>query len=642
MHALAAGRPPLAAVAGGIGAVLFLAAGPGALGLPVPVRGALIAIPLALLGCGLLRAADGATGRAWSPLAALALLPAAHLLPGGWPAPGAAALSAVALGLAAWRRRDVDAFPLTSRPGGLWRAGLLALSLALACVYLVIGFRAQGNQRPDAAYYLGVARHIATTDKFEEPLVWHFLDPPPQLAHAPFDYWAPGTSLALVPALRVFGESDRVALTTMASIAALSVVLFGLLVARSRRLRYAPLQLLALLLFALSPAAASYRFDTESIPLFHLVLVAALLAFDRGRWVAAIAIASLLVWCRSGAGSVFCALIWAACVACILRDEPGRRGARLRWAAIAAAVGIAAWVGFNLLLFGSPLPPAARLGPFLADPLDLLRVGVVPVPSAAALLSRLAPAELWDAAARTAHALFATDLVPFRRLWLALAALPLLGLLRGGIESDGLASLMLFAGAFATVLLSGAVYSDRTPLELLPLLVFAGACGAGQALRRAREALARRASPAAIAAGAAIVLVGCGALYARRLEVYGERGPAWLGTPSLARLAGTLGDGVVASELPYFVLAEIGQPAVTLPLDGEAAVEAVLERYDVAWLVLFGTDFASPDLPTERLVQEILAGTRTRLGAFRVTHVRTQPGEWTLYRLARIAPQAAG
>jgi hypothetical protein len=242
----------------------------------------------------------------------------------------------------------------------------------------------------------------------------------------------------------------------------------------------------------------------------------------------------------------------------------------------------------------------------------------------------LAPANLLQVAQRTAGALAGSRLVPYQLGWLALAALPFVGVTRRRLDADALSAVLLFGGSFLTVLGANAVYSDRTPLVLLPLLVFAGACGLDRAFSWLREKLASRATSAVVRTATVVLLIAIGALYATRIRPYGDRGPAWLGTPELERLAGTLDGQVVATELPYFVLAETGNPAITLPLDGEAAVDAALQRYDARWLLLFGTDFATPDLPTETLVGEVLGGTRFRLGSFRLSHVRTQPGQWAL------------
>jgi hypothetical protein len=46
-----------------------------------------------------------------------------------------------------------------------------------APLYLAIGFQVEEIAYNDGAYYYGVARHIALTGRFEEPIVWHFLHP---------------------------------------------------------------------------------------------------------------------------------------------------------------------------------------------------------------------------------------------------------------------------------------------------------------------------------------------------------------------------------------------------------------------------------------------------------------------------------
>jgi hypothetical protein len=205
-------------------------------------------------------------------------------------------------------------------------------------------------------------------------------------------------------------------------------------------------------------------------------------------------------------------------------------------------------------------------------------------------------------------------------------------LFRRRFDVGPLAWLLVFPVFLVVVLAANQVYSERAALVLLPAVVLAGASGLDEIVRRASSGL-ERFGRKTVAVTAIAAVIGLGAVFAGNLRVYGERGPAWLGTAGLTDLDRELEGEAVATELPYFVIAHTASPAVTLPLDGEAAIDAVLTRYEIRWLLLFGTDFASPDTPTEALVSEILAGRRSRVGRYRLRHVRTQSGEWSLYRL---------
>src|SRR4029077_14432846 len=54
----------------------------------------------------------------------------------------------------------------------------------------------------------------------------------------------------------------------------------------------------------------------------------------------------------------------------------------------------------------------------------------------------------------------------------------------------------------------------------------------------------------------------------------------------LAALDASLDGGTTMSTRPWSVIAETHSPAVYLPENGEAAMEAVLRKYNVRWLLL--------------------------------------------------------
>lgn len=175
---------------------------------------------------------------------------------------------------------------------------MLLLVVAFAVQYLSIGARLNDSMDNDSAYYFGVAGHIVRTGRFEEPLVWQFLARHSSgITHPPFDYWQGLTTLLLIPPFLLFGVSHSVAGITMAVFSGLGLLCFWRLTTRGA-LRSPPVQFVALVLFALSPALRVYRFDSESVVVFQLLLLASLWAYAEGRHVLSVVTACLLMITR--------------------------------------------------------------------------------------------------------------------------------------------------------------------------------------------------------------------------------------------------------------------------------------------------------------------------------------------------------
>jgi hypothetical protein len=182
----------------------------------------------------------------------------------------------------------------------------------------VIAARVRDIVYNDGAYYYGVARHMAMTGRFEEPIVWHFLHPPPNLIHAPFDYWGCMTSLLLVPGLLLFGATPETAFRSMSLISAAGQLAFWYLICFALPLRHRITQLIDLALFAFSPAMVIYRFQPESVAVSQLFLLLSLIAFSRQRSALAVLCAFGLLLARSD-GLILFALIF---LAVLLRRAP--------------------------------------------------------------------------------------------------------------------------------------------------------------------------------------------------------------------------------------------------------------------------------------------------------------------------------
>lgn len=56
-----------------------------------------------------------------------------------------------------------------------WRLSPLFVTILIAIHYLWAARKVQGTWDNDGCYYYGVARHMALTGRYEEPIVWNYL-----------------------------------------------------------------------------------------------------------------------------------------------------------------------------------------------------------------------------------------------------------------------------------------------------------------------------------------------------------------------------------------------------------------------------------------------------------------------------------
>ena len=263
------------------------------------------------------------SGRAWLVPLAGACLPFTSFFPPRFQAPARIAIGLAAVVAWVGLTRHRSAPPRTiallaasdeRRRGNTWQLALLGVVAAATTAYLIAAVRVTVITTNDGAYYYGVARHIATTGRFEEPIVWHFLNPPDTIVHVPFDYWGPMTSLLLLPSLALFGAAPTTAFLTMAVFSAATLLAFWYFVCIALPLRYYTTQLLALLLFAFSPALDRFRFQPESTVIAQLFLLVALVAFCQRRLAVAVLGGFGILLTRAD-GAVLFTLIGAAALA---------------------------------------------------------------------------------------------------------------------------------------------------------------------------------------------------------------------------------------------------------------------------------------------------------------------------------------
>jgi hypothetical protein len=101
----------------------------------------------------------------------------------------------------------------------------------------------------------------------------------------------------------------------------------------------------------------------------------------------------------------------------------------------------------------------------------------------------------------------------------------------------------------------------------------------------------------------------------------------------------------VATVIPYNVIAYTTSAAVSIPINGEAAIDEVLRRYDIQWLLLLERPVPRRmfiDEPSDRLLVDIYRGRRTRLGSFAFDFAGTYPRGIRLFRVQRLEGASGG
>ncbi len=527
------------------------------------------------------------------------------------------------------RSRRVGGIAVTPIPApkgglGLWELSLLGISLAIGAIYLRIGATAEGNLDNDSAYYFGVARHMARTGRFEEPLVWHFLNPPESITHAAFDYWGGLTSCVLAPILTIFGPVQRVAFAAMASISALSVIAFWYLVCFALPVRHGIIQLLALLSFAFSPFAHDYRFDTESLPLYHFLLTVALIAIAQGRtWLAVLAGFSLAL-CRIDG----MALYFGICVAVLVQVHRRNDRSKLVRTLLFATGLVAVYVARNIWSFGSFVPSGSAAAPWLKNQLDLYSWRRDTVSIADAIRSRFEFDYARDRLLLLVQTVRALEFLPSQPLFLALGALPIMCTLRNGL---GRHFILPGATVFAAYVLtwgSGPMFHFwRTLSGLLPLVVATCAVGASvafdfifalsQRMQRGRSSATQSAIALVTTAMAMLIVYPI----ADELVPYRQRSrtSGRLKERELRRLSKQFAGEPVMATSPWYVMANTRSPVVSIPMDGEEAIATVIRKYGVKWLVLI--DKSPYPRASGSVLSAIQRGGKKTVGKHRIKRV---------------------
>lgn len=513
---------------------------------------------------------------------------------------GAAGIAGAALFLFVTRtRRDVTRPRIDTRGRGeldLWALSLFALAASFLVVYVGVASDMIGGRENDASYYFGVARWIAAHGELEEPIVWHFLAPPRHIVHPAFDYWQGLTSIVLALPMAIFGRTHLVASTTMAVLAAITVLLFTYLVVVARPLASRAGQLAAILAFALSPAMQAFRFDTETLVVFHLGLLGALLAIAHGRLALAAAL-SFLVFLTRADGLVTCAIVWAFLLTRALPELRTREG-RLALGRVVLAMGavLGLYVATNLSRFGVATPPGARQAPYLTDYLQLYVYDLRRHPGTLGELleARLTIAALENALEDLRHAITTIDYVLEPEVLLATIPLGVFVFWRTRSDTTGLHRLCLFLtliGTFGIAWAGPVVFSEGRAFHgLVPAMTLAVVMSAELPARGLAHFLARRRPELA---RATFALATAAILVPTLMWLRPYRPLAILRTDfeaELAELDPMLAGANVATTSPWWVIANTESPAVLLPSQSELAMAQILHRYDVEYVIFTRDD----------------------------------------------------
>ncbi len=496
---------------------------------------------------------------------------------------------------------------------------LLAFTLAAAVHWVALAASFHTLSDNDGAYYFGLARRIATTGRFEEPIVWHFLTSPERIVHAPFDYWAPMPVFALVVPMAVFGATNAVAAVTIALVGTATLVAFWYLVCVSMPFRHPITRFLAIVLFALSPGTASWRLQPESIVFVHLFILLALIAYCAGRHALSVLLAAGIFLSRTDGVFLFGVFVLANVHATY------RLGLRQTARPLAAAAGFAAvYIAWSFVSFGTPTPPAPSKLPFLLSYWQVFNWGIQVDRSPQFVLAKLDWAYFVARIEQGYQAIRSGGFVAVQDVWLLFAVLSVVPILRGGRRGVALAWMLFFVGFTVHVWLSGESFASwRAPYGYLPLIVIAGALGVEEVLNHVGAWPTHERQRALGLLGTSVVFAAFITNIAARARLPVPLDDSRTAQVDFMRQVEPLvGGRPVASNASWWVLAYTTSPVVSIPINGEAAIDAVLEKYGVEYVVLWGkppVDLASPS-------QDALQGARTsghgQVGRFELERVK--------------------
>lgn len=466
--------------------------------------------------------------------------------------------------------------------------GLGALVYGLAALWV----RAPGYM--DADYYLATGLQIARGHGLTEPFLWNYLDDPAGLPHPSHLYWMPGASALAAAGLVLFGETFQAGrLAGLVLAVLLPCWTAGLAHRLTRRERDA---WLAGWLAAFPGFYLPFLITTDAFSLYALVgsgvlLWAARVSASPGKGRAFLLGLALAVAGLARADGLLLLLP----VGLVLSEAGERRRDMIGWVLFGLVAGMAPWWGRNLAAVGRPFPPGAgrvlwalRYDELFAYPPSLL----TPARWLAAGLPALALARL-QALGQNLLSLWAVNglifLLPLA-LWGGWAVWD-----RRSVRAAGAYALLLlfvmslvfpFAGPRG-----GFLHSSVALMPFLWALVPVGLDRfIGWAARWRgwhREQAYKVFAPATVAMAALLTA----SLFWTRVIGGDPAEPRWSASQRTyqavaAALRERGAEGPVAVNNPPGLYLASGLPAVVIPDGGPEALEAVVKRYGVDWVVL--------------------------------------------------------
>jgi 4-amino-4-deoxy-L-arabinose transferase-like glycosyltransferase len=494
----------------------------------------------------------------------------------------------------------------------------------------------------DADYYFATGVELASGRGFTEPFLWNYLDNPEGLPHPSHSYWMPLTSLVAASSMRLMGVSFRIAqipfilLTAVLPLLAARVALhLGL----GQRKAW-----LAGLLACVPGFFLPYFVTTETFSLFAIVgglalwtMAAPTSASAWWKWPLAGALVGLAHLTRADGFILLIPAFFAVWHA-------GHRR-RAGWALVMAGylLVMAPWWWRNVSVFGTPFPPGTDRALWLVSYDDLFAYPATRITFQHWLSAGLASHVLTrlQALGTNLQSLFATNGLIF------LAPLMITGMIRRWKQllvrlSALYLGLLLIVMSFVLPDVGSRGGFFHSSAALMPVLWALAVDGLDWSVawvggrRDWNLEQAQRFFRVGVILLALLVTV---VVYWGRVIGDDAARPAWTSSHDLYREVGEHLDGlaaddrIVAVNNPPGVYAAADLPAVVIPNGPIDTLQQVVDRYDVAWVILEGNHplalaglYAQSIVPPWlQLVEEISVDDMTPALLFHVIADEVQP-----------------
>ncbi|MDW8245110.1 MAG: hypothetical protein RMJ84_00895 [Sandaracinaceae bacterium] len=510
----------------------------------------------------------------------------------------------------------------------LYGVGLILTAVLIGCVYIALAFDSPCRHSSDAAYYYGVAKWMANHKRLEEPIVWHFLCPPASVVHEAFDYWQGFVSFWLFLAFLVVEPNHLNGSIAMAILSSLTLILFAFALIHLP-LRSRPAQLVGLLSFGFSQALHTFRVDTESPIAFQFVLILVLLLMIHQKLVLATLCSFLIVWARAdGLWTLLVLLVWIHVI--IWKKKNGSAYLASREHTLFFLLMVTCLIGhalFNFYRFGEITPPGSKRVLFVPYYDAIYEWGRLHIADWHSWIRRHLMWEFLEASFQAVYVAYSiNDFVLNSKLLIWTLPLGYLLLLsKNSFEKSGIAILCLLLSTFVPVAIAwtGLVVfaAWRTLHGLVPAMTIAAvATWEGLIRFSARLLFPQKWKKNGESFGYFFLFfMTIGVKPYHRLECIHKDFES-----ELALVDSIIQGKVVATNSPWWVIANTSSPAVLLPAQKEQAMVEVIERYGVSFLVLTRSNFEMFGWHFLQAWQPLRDGHLQRLGPYRIRRVYDQ------------------